>query len=180
MPALLRIARPEPTEYAAHFARYVDRVKGDDALEALATQIEHTTALLRAVPEARGGFRYAPEKWSIREVVTHLTDAERVFSYRALHFARQDPAPLPGFDEGIWAAVYRSEARPLADLVDELRAVRTATLALYRGLDADELMRAGIANEKSMTVRGAAWTIAGHELHHVNVLVERYGLGARA
>ena len=180
MPALIRISRPEPTEYAVHFARYVDRVKGDDALEALATQIEETTALLRAVPEARGGYRYAPDKWSIKEMVTHLTDAERVFSFRALHFARQDAAHLPGFDENTWAAVYRSDARPLADLVDELRAVRASTLALFRGLDADELMLAGIANQNRMTVRGAAWTSAGDEIHHVNVLGERYGLGGRA
>lgn len=180
MPALIRIPRPEPTEYATAFARYVDRVKGDDALEALATQIEGTLALLRAVPESRAGDRYAPGKWSIKELVTHMTDAERVFSYRALHFARQDGAALPGFDENEWALKYRSDARPLAERIDELRAVRASTLALFQSLEPDELARAGVANGNPMTVRGAAWTIAGHELHHVYVLRERYGLGGRA
>lgn len=180
MPAVIRIPRPAPTEYAKPFARYVDRVQGDDAIEALATQIEDTTRLLRGVDESRGGYRYAPGKWSIKETITHMTDAERVFSYRALHFARQDGVALPPFDENEWASRYRSDARPLTELIDELRAVRASTLALFHGLDSDELAHVGVANQNPMTARGAAWTIAGHELHHVNVLRERYGLGARA
>ena len=114
MPAVIRIPRPAPNEYATAFARYVDRVPGDDAIEALATQIEDTTRILRGVDESRGGFRYAPGKWSIKEVITHMTDAERVFSYRALHFARLAGVALPAFDENEWAAHYRSDTRPLA------------------------------------------------------------------
>ncbi len=176
MPAVIRIERPASSEYAPYYGRYIERVPGDDALEPLTRQIEETTRLLRGLPDAQALHRYAPGKWSVKETLTHLTDAERVFSYRALRFARQDETPLPGFDENVWAQRYRSDARPIADLVDEYRAVRAATIALLKGLEPDELGRIGTANGNPMSARGAAWVCAGHELHHVALLRERYGI----
>jgi len=178
MPALIRIERPAAGEFNPYFSRYIDPVTGDDALDVLAGQIRDTTALLGGLSDARALHRYAPGKWSVKETLTHVTDVERVFAYRALTFARKDPTVLPGFDEGVWAPEMRSDARPLADLVDELKAVRAATLALFHGLDADALAFVGTANASPLTPRAAAWIIAGHELHHRRILQERYGLGA--
>jgi uncharacterized damage-inducible protein DinB len=176
MPALLRIERPAPDEYFSYFERYVARVPGDDAIEALATGHERTIAMVSKLTQAQAHHRYAPDKWSVQEVLVHLADCERVFDYRALHFARNDANPLPGFDENAWAPESRSDARAIAEVVDDLRVVRAATLALFRSFDAEALLRRGIANQRSMSVRGAAWIIAGHELHHQGVLRERYGL----
>lgn len=176
MPAVIRIDRPTPQEFAPYYGRYIERVPGDDALEPLALQIEATTALVRGLSDAKALHRYAPGKWSVKETITHLTDAERVFTYRALRFARNDGVALPGFDENEWASRYRSDARPIADLVDEYRAVRAASIALFRGFEPDELTIIGTANGNPMSARGAAWVCAGHELHHVAILRERYGL----
>jgi len=177
MPALLRIERPAPDEYFTYFERYVARVPGDDAIDALASGNERTRAMVSKLTDAQALHRYAPDKWSIKEVLVHLADCERVFNYRALHFARNDASPLPGFDENTWAPESRSDARPIAEIVQDLSAVRAATIALFRSFDAPALLRRGIANQRSMSVRGAAWIIAGHELHHLGVLSERYGLG---
>jgi len=176
MPALLRIERPAPDEYFSYFERYVARVTGDDAIEALSAGHEATRALVAKLTDAQAMHRYAPDKWSIKEVLVHLADCERVFDYRALHFARNDANPLPGFDENSWAPESRSDARPIAEIVADLSAVRAATIALFRSFDAPALVRRGTANQRSMSVRGAAWIIAGHELHHQGVLRERYGL----
>ncbi|HEU4700581.1 MAG TPA: DinB family protein [Gemmatimonadales bacterium] len=180
MPAA--IARPAPEEYAPYFGRYVDRVPADvaDPLALLRTQLETTPALFERVGEAGATYRYAPGKWSIKEILGHLAETERIFGYRALAFARGETQPLPGFDEDAYTAAGRFDARPLADLVEEYRAVRRATLALFRGLDAEALAFVGTASGGPMSARALAWIIPGHELHHLETLRTRYGVGEGA
>jgi hypothetical protein len=170
-------SRPGSAEYAPFYAGYVVRVPAGDILGCLEAQCDATLALLAAVPEARAGHRYASGKWSIREVVGHLADAERVMAYRALRFARADRAPLPGFDENHYVEQAGFDARTLADLAAELAAVRAATLALFRSLSPEAWLRSGIANDHPISVRALAYVIAGHELHHRYLLESRY-LGA--
>jgi hypothetical protein len=166
--------RPEPSEHHAYYATYISEVPEGEVLATLAAQIGRTSALLAAVPESRAGFRYADGKWSIKEVVGHMADTERVFSYRALRIARGDATPLPGFDENAWVPVGEFDRRTLADLAAELRAVRAATLALFGGFTADAWLRVGTASGHSISARALAWIVTGHERHHLRILEERY------
>jgi DinB family protein len=168
------IPRPDASEYAPHYETYVSKVPNGNLLEILEDQRRETQGLLAEIPEGRAIYRYAPGKWSIKEVVGHVTDAERVFSYRALRFARADETPLPGFDEKAYAPAGRFDARALLDLAVELDAVRRATIALFTGLEPAALARRGTANAKEISVRALAYIIAGHERHHLEVLRERY------
>jgi uncharacterized damage-inducible protein DinB len=152
----------------------VAEVPEGNLLVTLAVQREATAALLATIPEARAEDRYAAGKWSIKEVVGHVADAERVFAYRALRIARADMTPLPGFDENKWVAAAGVHRRTLADLAAELHAVRESTLALFQGFDAEAWPRLGIASEHPVSARALAWIVAGHELHHVRILRERY------
>ena len=170
------IARPTADEHAPYYGKYIALVAGDDALAALVRQIDTTAILLGHVDEKLAAHRYAPGKWSVKQVVGHLTDAERVFSYRALRFARADQTPLPGFEENDYAERGGFDARPFTDLELEFRTVRSATIALFAGLTPEATQRRGTANNTPMSVRALAWTIAGHELHHRALLTERYGL----
>jgi len=169
------IARPEPSEYVPYYETYISKVppKGD-LLKVLEDQRRETQELLAGLSEAKALHRYAPGKWSVKEVVGHLMDSERVFCYRALRFARADGSPLQGFDEKAWVPAGQFDTRSLKDLAAELDAVRRATIALFSGLDADALARRGTANNNPITVRALAWIIAGHERHHVAILRERY------
>jgi uncharacterized damage-inducible protein DinB len=169
-----RTTRPAPDEYAPYYGTYIGKVAEGDVVAALKGQITDTLAYLRAIPESRGGHRYAEGKWSIREVVGHLADAERIFAYRALRFARDDNTALPGFDENAFVANARFDERTLASLVNEYEAVRHATIAQFDAFFPEELLRAGTASGKQMSVRALAWVIAGHELHHLGILKERY------
>jgi len=171
---VVRIERPAPEEYAPPFARYIEQVPDGDVLALLRRQVDETAALLGKVSERDAGFRYAEGKWSIRQVVGHVADTERIFVYRALCFARGERAMLPGFEEDAYVAQAKFDARPLADLVAELRAVRAATIPFFAGLDAEELGRAGTANDRPYTVRSIAWIVAGHERHHTAILAARY------
>jgi DinB family protein len=166
--------RPASSEHAPAFQKYIDRVSEDDILAVLDRQIGETRALIDSIPESEGGHRYAPGKWSIREVIGHLSDAERVFAYRALRFARADATPLSGFDENTYIAPGGFDRRTLGDLMEEYAAVRRGTVTLFRGLDADAWARRGAANQSECSVRALAWIIAGHERHHVSILRERY------
>lgn len=177
MSTRLDLGRPAPTEHADLYGRYIARVPDGDVLEHLASQIVDTSRALRNLPPERAAHRYAPGKWSVAEVTGHLADAERVFAYRALRFGRGDETPLAGFDENAYTPAGQFDRRPIADVVDELVAVRTATLALFRGLPPGAAARSGTANRQAITVRALAWIIAGHELHHGEVLRERYGIG---
>ena len=169
-----RLARPDPSEYASFYAGYIALVPEGELLDLLEQQGDATLALLAAVPEARGGFAYAPGKWTLKEVLGHVADAERVFSYRALRFARGDTTPLASFDEKAWVPSSGARARSLAALLDELRAVRAATLALLRGLPPGVDLRRGTASGNEISVRALAWIVAGHERHHLKLIRERY------
>ena len=167
-------AAPAPSEYAAYYGGYVNLVAGDDVVAALERQTLETLALVRGLPEARGDFRYAEGKWSVKELIGHIIDGERVFTYRALRFARGDETPLPGFEQDDFVEHGNHNARTLADLADEYEAVRGATLALFRSFDDAAWQRSGVASDNEMSVRAAAYVTAGHELHHVKILRERY------
>ena len=170
------LARPTAEEHAPYYGRYIALVKSADAVEALITQIDDTSSLLERVDEQRAASRYAPGKWSVKQVVGHLVDAERVFAYRAMRFARADQTELPGFEENDYAKHGGFDGRPLTDLVLEFRAVRAASITLFASFAPEVTLRRGTANDNPMSVRAVAWTIAGHELHHRALLVERYGL----
>ncbi len=171
------VPRPVEGDCAPYYFTYINEVAAaEDALAVLADLDRTTPALLAPLPDELAGFRYAPGKWSVREIVGHLADSERVFAYRALTIGRGDKAALPGFEENEWAAVSNADSRPLADLVGELRAVRAASLALFRSFGAAEWERTGTASGKHLAVRALPCIIAGHERHHVAVLRERYGL----
>ncbi len=170
----VRTQRPTGDEYAPYFDRYIAKVNPGDVVRQLEAQSSATIELLRSIPEERGGHRYADGKWSIREVVGHICDSERVFVYRAMRFARGDDTPLAGFDENAFVANSRLDTRTLASLIAEFDAVRMASVAFFDSLDAGEWMRRGLANDREMSVRALAWTTAGHELHHREILRTRY------
>jgi len=176
MTATLTVSRPEGDEYLEYFGKYIALVKGDDAVEPLRDQLEDTLRIVRPLDEKRALHRYAPEKWSVKEVLGHLSDAERIFAYRALRIARKDQTPIEGFDENTYVPAGRFDARPLEDLIEDMERVRDATLSLFTGLDEEALTRTGTANGNRISVRAIAWCIAGHELHHRAILIERYGL----
>ena len=166
--------RPDPSEYAPYAVEYVSRVPEGNVIDMLASQIEETEALVRGLAPGMPDKRYAPGKWSIREIIGHLADAERVFSYRALRFSRGDATPLAGFDENAYVAAAPFTRVGIDDLMSELKNLRSATLHLYRNLDDEALMRRGIANGVETSVRALAFVIAGHEHHHLEVLRTRY------
>lgn len=169
-----RIDRPAAGEYAPFYSPYVAGVPDGNLLTFLEAQGAEMAGLLAPVSEARGNSAYAPGKWTLKEVIGHISDAERVFGYRALRFARGDETPLAGFDEKSWVPQSGASDRTLADLVEEFRAVRAATLAFLRHLSPEAVGRRGTANNVPVTVRGLAWIIAGHAAHHHRIIRERY------
>lgn len=171
------VLRPGPDDHSPAFQAYVDRVPAGDVFAHLRAQGERTLTLLRALPEARGAFAYAPGKWPVKRLVQHVIDGERLFGYRAMCIARGDQGNLPGFDEDAYAANDGSDARTLASLADEFAAARAATLTMYAGFPEAAWARRGTANGKAIAVRALPWITAGHELHHLAVLRERYGIG---
>ena len=179
--AAVTIARPSASEYAPYYARYVDLVPEGEVLDLLKHQVDGTARLVGGVSDRDADFRYAEGKWSIKEVLGHLVDTERLFLYRAVCFARGEPKELPGWDENEYVARAKFGARRLADLVAELRVARADVVSFFSGLDAEELERKGTANSRPYTVRAVAYIIAGHELHHAKILAERYlpGLAKR-
>jgi uncharacterized damage-inducible protein DinB len=168
------LVRPVDHEYPSFYAGYIARVPDGDVVALLARQMEDTSAFLAGLTEAQGNHRYAPGKWSVKEVVGHLADAERVFAYRALRFARGDATPLAPFDENAWVPQSGCDERTLKDLTEEFRAVRHATIPLVRSLTDETAVRSGTASGKPVTVRALIYMAAGHELHHLAVLRERY------
>ena len=172
-----RVERPAADEYAEYYAGYVARVpEGADLVELLGEQRDTTTAMLALLPAERGEFRYAPGKWSVREVVGHLSDAERIMAYRALRIARGDTTPLAGFDENAYVPQARSHDLGLPDLVAEWAATRQASIAMFGNLPAEAWTRRGSANGQVVSVRALAYIIAGHERHHVETLRTRYAV----
>ena len=168
------IARPGTDEYAPYYGTYIGKVPDGDVRALLSSQLAETLELIRSTPESRGGYRDAPDKWSIKEVLGHLTDSERIFSYRALRIGRGDSTPLPGFEQDDYVPSGGFDARTLRDLADELAAVRQATIHLFAHFDAMALERRGTASGNPVSVRALAYIIAGHERHHVGILKSRY------
>jgi hypothetical protein len=171
-------SRPAADEHDPYYAPYIARVPEGDIIEILAAQIGETQRLLAGISERQALHRYAPGKWSVKEVIGHLADGERIFAYRALRAARADQTPLPGFDENTYVPAGRFDTRPLSSLLDELSAARQSTVALLRGIDDEASRRRVSANDRPISVRALAYVIAGHERHHVAILKERYGIGA--
>lgn len=167
-------SRPAPGDYATYAEQYVVLVSGDDILAALGNQLKQTTTLLSGRSERDGNFRYAPDKWSVKDVVGHVADTERIFAYRAMRFARGDQTPLSGFEQDDYVRGARFSERKLADVVEEYADVRRANLALFRSLHDEAWHRRGVANNSPVTVLALAYIIAGHELHHRKILEERY------
>lgn len=166
--------RPGPGEFAAYAEADLARVEGEDACAALLRLRHETLALFEHFGERGADVTYAAGKWTVRQVLGHLADDERIFAYRALCIARGDARPLPGFDENSYAEAARFERHSLQDLLADYEAVRNASLTLFRGLDPEAWLRRGIVNDYSASPRGLAFHIAGHELHHHHVLRERY------
>lgn len=165
---------PDASEYAVYFGRYISQVEGDDLFRALDGEMAKTQALLAGLSETQALQRYADGKWSIKEVIGHLIDAERIFAYRALRYARLDQTELHSFDENAFVANARFDSVTLADLLKEFSLVRQANILFFRQLNEEEWSRTGVANGNRMSVRALAWTIAGHEVHHRRILAERY------
>jgi len=172
----MNVGRPEADEIPPHFVGYISKVTESDPVGVLTSQIDVTTGLLRGLSEPDALKRYAPGKWSVKEVVGHLVDTERIMAYRALRIARGDETPLPGFDEKTYVPPAKFDARPLADLIADFRTVRSATLGLFKSFDADAWRRRGTASGKAISVRALGYMIPGHERHHVEILKARYGL----
>lgn len=174
------ISVPDPSEYASYYGKYIALVPGKNIVAALEDQPRETKVLLSELSEEQGDYRYAPGKWSIKEILGHVIDAERVFSYRALRFARNDQTPLPSFEQDDYVRSANFADYGLEDLVEEFIAVRRATVLLFRNLSAEAWMRRGIASGNPVSVRAIAYIVAGHELHHRRVLREKYVAGAKA
>jgi hypothetical protein len=170
----LTIARPEPGEYAPYYDRYISLVPGSDILATLDAQRRETMTLLCGRDEADGDFRYAPGKWSAKEVLGHVCDTERIFAYRALRIARADRTPIEGFEQDDYVRNGPFAPAPLPELIEDYIAVRRATLTLFRNLDEPAWSRRGVANKNEVSVRALAYIIAGHELHHRKILEEKY------
>lgn len=169
-----RTLRPAPDEFDAFYAGYVARVPDGDLVAILARSGEDAAELLAGLTDEQAERAYAPGKWSIKEVVLHCADAERIFAYRVLRIGRGDQTSLPGWDEQAYAPASRANQRSIASLVEELRTVRAATVTLFDGLPADAWERRGNANGREITLRAVAWITAGHLLHHMAVIRERY------
>ena len=167
--------RPQAGEFAAYAQTDIDLVRGDDIVETLATQMRDTLALFRSVDDTSASrVRYAPGKWNLKQVVGHLSDDERIFAYRMLCVARSDRRPLPGFEEKDYVNAASFEALPMQQLLEELRIVREATIAFLLGLAPEAWARTGTVNGYTASVRGLAFHIAGHELHHMRIVRDKY------
>jgi uncharacterized damage-inducible protein DinB len=166
--------RPQKGDYALYYEKYIALVPSGDFLDILEQQHRELTRLLSPLTDQQAEFRYAPGKWSIKEVLGHVNDAERIFSYRLLRIARGDQTPLAGFEQDAYIEAGNFSARTLDDLLREFSTVREATVALIRSLDDAAWLRRGVASQKEVTVTAIAFVIAGHERHHRIILEERY------
>ena len=169
-----RRIRPGADEFAPFYAGYVAQVPDGDIVEALIGGAEIAAALLGDLSDSAASHAYAPGKWTLKEVALHCADAERVFGYRALRIGRGDSTPLPGWDEQAYAPLSGAAVRSMESILDELQSVREATVTLFSGLPADAWTRRGKANGQPVSVRGLAWITAGHLLHHLGIVQDRY------
>jgi uncharacterized damage-inducible protein DinB len=166
--------RPDATEYDPYYQKYISLVPREDVVATLSRQLEETLSTLRVLTEIQADSRYAPDKWSIKELVGHLIDSERIFAYRALRFARNDQTPLPGYEQDDYVRAGNFGSRSMRDLADEFEQLRRANLSLFRSLDDEAWLRRGTANDAEVSVRALAYILAGHETHHMQILRTRY------
>jgi len=174
------LTRPAPSEHADYFRRYVDLVPDGDIVDTLTHQLGETLALLQDVPPERETYRYAPGKWTIREVIGHLIDVERVFAFRAIAIARSDGVDLPSMEQDEWARRSNANERPLDDLAQEWASLRRANVHMFATLGPGTGTRSGKAGGNPLTVRALAWITAGHELWHRELLARSYLSGGTA
>ena len=172
----MKTGRPDAAEHAPYYGKYVALVPDGDLIGLLQTQNAETLRLLRAAPAEKADYAYAPGKWTVKEVIGHLIDAERIFAYRALRFARGDATDLPGFDENAYVPNGGFARRTLADLLAEFETVRASTIHFAKHLDDEALSRRGSANGTGVSVRAMLYIVSGHERHHVALLRDRYGV----
>lgn len=166
--------RPEANEAAPSYSLYIDRIASDNIVAVLERQLTETANFLQPISEEQSLYRYAPDKWSMRQLLNHVNDAERVFLFRAFWFARGYPDELPGYDQEVAAAVANADEFSWASHIQDFRAVRASTLTFFRNLPDDAWSRSGIASGNRVTVRALAYILAGHVSHHTAVLKEKY------
>ena len=171
---MTRIGRPGPDEAASYYFHYIDQTSGDDPIRLIRDQLDESISLLSQISEEKSLFRYAPDKWSIRQLLNHVTDTERAFAFRVLWFARGFTPPLPGYDQDVAAAGASADLVNWKEHIQEFRAVRMSTIALLQNLSADAWSRTGVASNNRFTVRALAYVIAGHVTHHLTILATRY------
>jgi uncharacterized damage-inducible protein DinB len=170
-----KIQKPKEGEFAAYASMYIGLLPDDGrVLNHLKDNLKATRDFILSVPEEKLTYRYAEGKWTIKEILLHISDDERIYAYRALRFARNDATELPGFEQNDYVPVSNANARPIKSILKELATVRQATLTLFNSFDRKALQRAGVANGHTMSVRAAAYHIAGHEIHHINIIKEKY------
>ena len=166
--------KPSANEYAPYYGRYIDLVPAGDIVEILQQQMIATLNFFTSLTEEKASHRYAPGKWSIKEIVGHIVDSERIFAYRALRFARNDKSPLMGFEQDDYVINGDFDRRELSDLIKEYEHVRRASIDLFKALKEEAWERQGEASEAEVSVRALAWIICGHELHHEGVVRTKY------
>ncbi len=169
-----REQRPTRAEYDEYYHRYIGRVPHGDIIDILKRQLRNSVDLFESIPEEKESFRYAAGKWSTKEVIGHVIDAEWIFAYRALRFARGDTTPLVGIDQNVFADGARFDSRPMESIIDEYMHLRSADITLFESFDREILDRIGNASGFDFTVRALLFLVAGHERHHISVLRERY------
>lgn len=170
----MTLSRPQLTECATAYGAYLAAAPEGEVLSLLEAQAVEVEALFGGLSEGQGGFRYAPGKWSLKDLLLHLADAERIFSCRCLRIGRGDMTPLPGFDEEAYAAAAGADVRPWASLLEEFRATRQASLVLFRALPQEAWLNRGLANGHTLTARCLPFLCLGHAAHHLEVIRERY------
>src|SRR3989339_360641 len=166
--------RPNKNDYAPYYERYISLVEGDDINKILSSQSKETQEVLNSFPGAMGSYCYEPGKWTVKEVIGHLIDTERVMAYRAMCFARGEHQQLPGFDQDAYVKFGNFNQKELFELIYEFRLLRDSNMILAKGFTQEALQRRGIANKNEVTVLALLYIIAGHEKHHMNILIERY------
>ncbi|AKD03765.1 DinB family protein [Pontibacter korlensis] len=174
MQTQLIITPPAPEEFSGYMGNYVQQAKTENLIEGLTASYVYITGLVQGLTEEQLHFRYAEGKWSIKELMVHLIDAERIFSYRALRFARQDKTELPGFDENQYAKVSKADSRDINSIVAEYTSLRTSTIELFKSFDDEALQQRGVASGQEVSVRALGYVILGHEVHHQKIIRERY------
>ena len=168
------LSRPDPTEYPEYYHQYVAEVPEGDILGIIERQIRETVDFMTGMGEEKAGYRYAAGKWSIKEILAHLTDIERLFQYRCWVFSRNDTTPQPGMEQDDYVANGNADGLELGRLIDDYRVTRIGGLSLFRSFDGGMTTRTGVANGVRFTVRCVPYILAGHNIHHVNVIKERY------